>query len=197
MEAFRRVGRAIARRFRYARYFLTARKTSLANLDRLQGCRVLVLCYGNIYRSPFVGQRLRDLLSDSGWEIRTAGFHHKEGRSCEKSFVARAAKLGTDLGSHRSRLVTEGDMAWADLIVIMDGQNRLLLHDMSKEVGRKVVWLGTLLQDARPDVTDPYGLDDELVDGTVARLVQCTDSLVDELRRVSASTIGASRESTV
>ena len=62
MEILSRVGRALARRVTYGRFFLFARRNSHANLRGLSGRNILVLCYGNIYRSPFVGKLLADLL---------------------------------------------------------------------------------------------------------------------------------------
>ena len=185
MALFGRLSRALARRVAYARFFFSARRDSYRNLRLLSGGNVLVLCYGNIYRSPFVARQLTNLLPGSEWHIRSAGFHDKEGRSCDEEFVALAAERGVDLRTHGSRKVAEADLGWADLIVIMDGKNRLMLDEMSTTVGRKVVWIGAWLAGLRPDVIDPYGQTLEKQRLIVERLDQATRNLAERLHSPS------------
>jgi len=184
MGLFSRLGRALARRVAYARYFLFARRDSRRNLSAISGRNILVLCYGNIYRSPFVGRQLADFFAGTEWHVRSAGFHDKENRSCDREFVKLAAKLGIDLQAHGSRQVAEEDLEWADLIVIMDGRNRLMLHEMSTQVGGKVVWIGAWLAGLRADVVDPYGMSQDRIESTVTRLFQSTNALAQELLSV-------------
>lgn len=179
MAIFGRIWRALARRVAYARFFISARRDSHRNLRLLSGQNVLVLCYGNIYRSPFVGRQLADLLAGSEWHVRSAGFHDKEGRSCDEEFVVLAAKRGIELRTHKSRKVAETDLEWADLIVIMDGRNRLMLHEMSTTVDKKVVWIGAWLTGIRPDAVDPYGQTLERQRLIIERLDQATKNLAE------------------
>ena len=181
MKTLSRVGRALARRVTYGRYFLFARRNSHANLRRLSGPNILVLCYGNIYRSPFVGKLLADLLPDGEWSVRSAGFHDREGRTCREDFIELAATAGVDLRDHQSRRVTEDDLEWADLIVIMDGKNRLMLHEMSDTVGKKVAWISAWTSGFRSDVVDPYEMNASAVEDTVRRLTESTAALAREL----------------
>lgn len=185
MTLLGRIHNAVMRRFRYLHYLVRARRDSERNLQALSGRNVLVLCYGNIFRSPFVAARLGERLEGDEWRIRSAGFHEREGRSCDPDFVQMADRYGVDLSLHRSTRVTRGDIGWADVIVIMDGRNRLLLEQFGAEVETKAVWVAAWLGGFRADVEDPYGLPHDQVVQVTARLIRSADQLAARLMRVS------------
>jgi protein-tyrosine phosphatase len=96
--------------------------------------------------------------------------------------VVLAAKRGIELRTHKSRKVAETDLEWADLIVIMDGRNRLMLHEMSTTVDKKVVWIGAWLTGIRPDAVDPYGQTLEKQRLIIERLDQATKNLAEYIQ---------------
>lgn len=181
IAVLRRIADAVIRRARYTRYFFLARRDSQRNLKENQGRNVLVLCYGNIYRSPYVAAKLGSLLPEPDWSIRSAGFHEREGRPGAESFVSLASQCGVQLSEHRSRRVLVGDVEWADLIVIMDGKNRLMLKELAPDADAKVIWLGVWSDDSRPDVSDPYGLPPDEVRQIVERMSRSVNRLVKEI----------------
>ena len=73
----------------YIRYILAkaiARKLSRARLENLKPKKLLVMCYGNIYRSPFVAEYLiAKLGNNSKFEIKLAGFFQSQGENQQKS----------------------------------------------------------------------------------------------------------------
>jgi protein-tyrosine phosphatase len=142
--------------------------------------RVLVMCYGNIYRSPFVAESLRQALPGA-LEVRSAGFHAKIGRPSPEAHVRMSQSVGVDLSSHRSSLVSADDLAWADLIVIMDRHNWARLRDLQAPAD-KLLWLGGLMP-GDVEIPDPYGLSPEAARAVVDRLAACTTSLAGSLRK--------------
>lgn len=84
--------------------------------------RILVLCMGNICRSPYAaGVLAREL---PGREVRSAGFL-EAGRGSPRFATSVAAERGINLTTHRSVRVTQELVDWADLILVMDrGQAR-------------------------------------------------------------------------
>ncbi|PID38973.1 MAG: hypothetical protein CSB49_02795 [Proteobacteria bacterium] len=116
--------------------------------------RVLVLCYGNICRSPYGGIRLQQLAGED-LEVSSAGFHDHIGRPSPDFIVEAAAARGLDVSEHRSRLATQDELDRADLIVLMDQRNHDLLAAMSDSALRKSVWLGAL-GDGGVEIDDPY-----------------------------------------
>lgn len=158
---------------------------------------MLVLCYGNIYRSPFVEARLSSLLEDSEWAVRSAGFYDRENRQCADEFVSLAGLRGVDIKSHRSCRVRQEDIAWADVIVIMDCHNRDLLLALDSASRTKIVWIAAWQPGLRADVRDPFGRPQDKVNVITSRLFQAADSLARELRVVSSGTSGDSHEAKV
>lgn len=142
----------------YAVAVARARRSAQARLARSTVRRVLVVCYGNIYRSPFVESCLNDAGRSIGLCVRSAGFHRREGREVEPAFLDLVlVDFGMDLSAHRSRLLTKEDMDWADLVLIMDGHNYRLMHDQHPTYLDKCIWLGAVTSETPVLISDPYG----------------------------------------
>jgi protein-tyrosine phosphatase len=152
-----RIAASLRRRWRASRALATARRDSESRLGKRPLKRILVICYGNIYRSAFVGVWLRDRLGDRA-EIRSAGFHKVIGRSSPERHVEMSRALGVDLTQHRSALVTVEDLQWADTILLMDRHNWDALVSLGADHD-KLIWLGAL-GPAELEIPDPYRLDD-------------------------------------
>ena len=137
-----------------------ARRTAAERLRDAGIPRLLIVCYGNIYRSPFVERCLRTLGPAMDLQVRSAGFHRREGRQVEADFeeIARE-KFGVDLSDHRSRLLTTDDLDWAQLILIMDGHNYRLMYDLHRDHLDKCLWLGAITPETPVTIADPYGTD--------------------------------------
>ena len=146
--------------------------------------RVLVVCHGNIYRSPLVAVRLRELLGP-GRVITSAGFHPKGDRPSPAEHIEMSARLGVDLSQHRSRVVSDEDFAAADLIVLMDQRNWVSLQRAGADES-KYVWLGAMGPNPM-EIPDPYGLDAALAEAIVKRLLLCTEELAKRLAALATT----------
>jgi len=136
---------------------------------------VLVLCHGNICRSPYVAARLAEH-PVPGREIRSAGFYREPNRPTPDDVQQVARRRGVDLSAHRSRVVTEADLAWADAILLMDHRNHVSLAEAGRHHLGKVLWMGAL--DGRDvEIDDPYGTSDAEIEAVLARLDACTAAL--------------------
>ncbi|HEU4780895.1 MAG TPA: hypothetical protein VFS58_13515 [Steroidobacteraceae bacterium] len=142
------------------------------------GAKVLVVCHGNIYRSPLVAVRLRELLGP-GRVISSAGFHPKGERPSPAAHINMSARLGVDLSQHRSRVVSDADFAGADLIVLMDRRNWVSLKRAEADES-KFVWLGAMGPNPM-EIPDPYEMDAAAAEAVVMRLLLCTDELAKRL----------------
>jgi protein-tyrosine phosphatase len=89
--------------------------------------RVLLVCAGNICRSPTAEAVLRRLGSDHPsvtLEVRSRGTHDwNAGRRAHPAMTRIAAARGYDLSRHTAAQVTADDLAWADDILVMDDEN--------------------------------------------------------------------------
>ena len=154
-----------------------ARRTSRVRVRALRPRRVLVLCYGNIYRSPFVSEALRSGALPHGLVVRSAGFHPKPERQTPAAFVAIAAEHGVMLDAHRSRVIDRELVEWAEAIVIMDRHNWDALRAFGAAAVAKAVWLGAFLDAGSVEITDPYGTDAAVMRPIAARLHAATSGL--------------------
>lgn len=157
-----------------------ARRRSRDNLRRARPRRLLIVCYGNIYRSAFVAAYLKRRLG-GGAEIRSCGFHPVVGRSSPASFVEMAARYDVSLESHRSSVIARDDVDWADVVVLMDRHNWWSLKQLGADE-TKLVWLGAFT-DGDVEIRDPYGLDDREAASILKRMVGASEALGDAIER--------------
>lgn len=173
-----RVLAAVRWRWRCWRAVASARAATESSLSRRGIRRVLVVCYGNIYRSPLVAELIRRRCAGR-IEVRSSGFHPRAGRPSPDRHVAMCAARGIDLSAHRSSVTQPTDVAWADLVVLMDRHNWQALQLIGAR-DERIAWLGAM--DGGPvEIPDPYGLDDESARRVVGRLVECAARLAERL----------------
>jgi len=148
--------------------------------ERLKSVRsVLVLCRGNINRSPVAATRLRDVLIDhpAPPRVRSGGFIPREGRTSSRLSSSVATGLGVDLKEHRSACVHDAWVNEADLIVVMDAQNAEELLAGWPAAKDRVIPLGALDSKGSVEISDPYGGTEEEMRDTYTRIVRCIDHL--------------------
>jgi protein-tyrosine phosphatase len=152
------------------------------NLERGGVGRVLVVCYGNIYRSPFVSVLLQQRLA-AGISVRSAGFHAVPNRPSPARHVRSCDRYGVSLAQHRSCVITQADVEWADLIILMDRLHWAALTTMGARK-EKLVWLGVLSSGA-VEIPDPFNKSDAEADDIVDMLRAATESLIAVINRAS------------
>jgi len=157
-----------------------ARKRSRQVVQRARIGHVLVLCYGNIYRSPFASALLRSILPGTA-SVSSAGFHPNLGRSTPSPFVRLGGQYGVDLANHKSEIVSPDQIAGADIIVIMDRWNWSSLKSTAPGCLGKVVWLGAFGTEADVEIEDPYGKDVSKTRRIARRLSDSTRGLCNQL----------------
>ncbi len=174
-----RLYKALRRRLRAKRALAAARDVSVARIRQGGIKRVLVVCYGNIYRSPFAGISLRQGLP-AEIEVRSSGFHRVAGRPSPDRHVAMSRARNIDLSAHRSSKVTAEDLQWADIVVLMDRHNWGLLDDLGADHS-KLVWLGAF-GPGDLEIADPYELDDAHAQRVLDQLEHASRELAARIR---------------
>ncbi|MCW8934282.1 MAG: low molecular weight phosphatase family protein [Gammaproteobacteria bacterium] len=151
--------------------------SSLTVIRSSQAKNVLVMCYGNIYRSPFVEAYLKSRLSDD-YNIKSAGFFKKSGRTVAQDYIELTKEFGVDLSTHLSNCVYAAQFNWADHILIMDGKNYKLAMQINSDIKKKLVWLGALDSFTDIEIDDPYAKSENEQLNIVKRLVNSSDSYI-------------------
>lgn len=148
---------------------------------------IVVVCTGNICRSPMGEIILRDRLEEEGLDDVTevtscglGGWHVGEG--ADERAVAELQRSGHDGRKHRARQVSEADLN-ADLLVAMDAGHRDAL--IAKGADPERVRLFRSFDDSAPhdaEVDDPYyGTADDFAQAR-ADIESALDGLVQWVR---------------
>ncbi len=136
---------------------------------------VLIICHGNIYRSPLAAALLAARRPDL--EVWSAGFHHRADRRTPAEFTDLVRGLGVDMTRHRSRVVDRALLDTAQLVVIMDRRNAAALRSLGGH--HRVLWLGILVGNA--EIADPYGTAVTVQERIIGELDRATRRLAELL----------------
>lgn len=149
---------------------------------------VLVVCHGNICRSPVAAALLARELAADGIIVNSAGFIGFN-RPAPPDAVAAAERHGLDLAEHRSRLVTADLVRSADLIVVMEASQQRLICERFGRRPAEILVLGDL--DPAPVETrtiyDPVNDGREVFEQVYERIARCVRELVDVLAGAPAN----------
>ena len=161
---------------------LRRRKALEALRARSRPRAVLVVCHGNICRSPLAAALLARELTPRGIEVHSRGFLGFN-RPPPGEAVAAAAPHDVDLADHRSRPLTVELVRSADLIVVMDAAQQRLVCERYGRRRRDIVILGDL--DPEPvesrAIRDPLNESPEVFKQVYARIARCVRELAGAL----------------
>jgi protein-tyrosine phosphatase len=146
--------------------------------------RILVLCEGNLCRSPFAEELLRARLKPNrGFTIESAGLRAAHGSPAPPLAQAAAARHGISLADHRSRPLTAALVESADWILVMDLDQRRRLIAAHRQSAGKVELLARYDPDRRAsiEITDPMFGGDDLFVRVYARIEAAVEGLAAAL----------------
>ena len=147
--------------------------------------RVLMVCLGNICRSPLAEGILKIKSSHLSIQVDSAGTsNYHIGSPPDPRSVDIAMKYGIDISNQKGRQFTVNDFDAFDFIYAMDGSNyKNILALARNENDKKKVDL--ILNLSHPnqnkDVPDPYYGGDKGFENVYKMLDQACDRLIDKL----------------
>lgn len=148
--------------------------------------RILMVCLGNICRSPLAHGLLRSKMAAGEGEVDsagTAGYHI--GEAPDSRMIRTARKHGLDISDLRGRQFVPEDFDRYDRIYAMDESNRQnILQLAQSQVDRQKVDL--ILNELYPGedrtVPDPYYGGDDGFEAVYQMLDRATDKIIQALR---------------
>jgi len=148
--------------------------------------RILMVCLGNICRSPLAQGLLEHKLRKQqlNWEVDSAGTgSYHVGEAPDPRSIAIARKYGIDISRQRARQLRAEDLRQFDRIFAMDQSNYrniLRLSDSASPFAEIDLILNLVYPGENREVPDPYWNDDGF-EQVYQMLHLATDRLLEEV----------------
>jgi protein-tyrosine phosphatase len=117
--------------------------------------RILVVCVGNICRSPMAEVLLRDRLGRPDTQVESAGLAALVGNPVDPLAESVLVEHGLSAASHVARKVSPELIGAADIVLAMDKRHVSAIHAMAPQARGRTFLLGRWQSDLA--IPDPYG----------------------------------------
>ena len=115
---------------------------------------ILVVCVGNICRSPMAEALLKhELREEDGVTVKSAGLGALVGHPASEHSVELMTERGIDISAHRARQIHPDMVRDADLVLVMEAGHKRAIDDADPTARGKVHRLGEW---QGRDIEDPY-----------------------------------------
>lgn len=149
--------------------------------------KILMVCLGNICRSPLAEGILKSKLSSEGFVVDsagTAGYH--VGELPDERSIEVARKYGIDITNQRSRKFTKADFDKFDMIFAMDQNNYadiVALSENEEQHEKVKMILNELYPDENRNVPDPYYGGDQGFENVYKMLDEACEIIASKLEQ--------------
>ncbi|MGH8052672.1 MAG: low molecular weight protein-tyrosine-phosphatase [Stenotrophomonas sp.] len=116
--------------------------------------KVLLVCVGNICRSPAAEVMLRAAVSGRDLEVASAGLAAMAGRPMDATSKALLQEVGLDGSAHKARQIDDELLRWADLILVMELKHLDRIVAVAPHTTGKAFLLGKWQSER--EIPDPY-----------------------------------------
>lgn len=140
---------------------------------------ILVICTGNICRSPTGERLLRKIIP--GMKIDSAGTQGLVGHPADATAVEVAAAHGLSLDDHVARKLTPAMAREYDLIMVMEPEHIEQVTAIAPEVRGKTMLFGQWL--GKKEIPDPYRKSPEAFEHVYCLLEQSSQEWAKRLRK--------------
>ena len=152
--------------------------------------RILLVCTGNICRSPLAAALLERALTErsiEGLGVASAGTGAWDGAPVSEGAYLVGLERGLDLSSHRARLLTRELVEDADLVLTMARHHRARVDELGGEGHVFVLGEYAGRDGDEAEVSDPFGGDLDVYRDTYAELEALIQTAVERIVKEFAS----------
>ncbi|MEM6049394.1 protein tyrosine phosphatase [Erwinia sp. P7711] len=140
---------------------------------------ILVVCVGNICRSPTGERLLKASLPDK--KIASAGLSAMVGKAADGTASSVANEHGVSLDGHIAQQLTSGMCRDYDLILVMEKKHVELVNRINPSVHGKTMLFGHWLN--QQEIADPYKKSREAFEAVYGILENAAQKWVNALSR--------------
>jgi low molecular weight protein-tyrosine phosphatase len=139
--------------------------------------RILVVCAGNICRSPFAAALLSRALPEA--QIDSAGLGALVGEPAAKEMQEAAAAYGVDLSAHRGRQLFRPQLEVADMIFVMEERQREILYMQYPHMFGRVFLLSHFSQGEMKgkEIADPFRKSQDVFNACAQEITMHVESI--------------------
>ena len=140
---------------------------------------VLMVCHGNIIRSPFAARVVKQAVNGSrSLSVASAGLEAVAGRPAHPTAIQLATARHIDLGGHAATRITPELVAKSDLIFVMDIRQLVTLRRRYPEAGPRTFLLTCLAPNTPLEIADPVDGNDAVFHRCFQHITRATDPLI-------------------
>jgi glycosyltransferase involved in cell wall biosynthesis/protein-tyrosine-phosphatase len=142
---------------------------------------VLMVCHGNIIRSPFAARVVKQAINGTGSvSVASAGLEAVAGRPAHATAIELANARRVDLGGHAAARVTRELVARSDLIFVMDIRQLVTFRKRYPEAGQRTFLLTCLAPGTPLEIADPVGGTEVMFHRCFEHITRATSPLIRE-----------------
>lgn len=140
--------------------------------------KILVVCIGNICRSPMGEYLLKEKLPKN-IQVDSAGLGALDGYPADKNSIDIMQEQGVDISGHRARQITQRMISEYDLILVMSDKQKKDITRKFPESSGRVYRIGEW-DDV--NISDPFQKSRSAFEDAFVKIKQGVDNWVDKLK---------------
>jgi protein-tyrosine phosphatase len=142
--------------------------------------KILIVCIGNVCRSPMAECLLREAVADRQISVFSAGLHALAGKPMDSSSQKILGNHGHTSHPHIAHQLEKSHLQQADLVLAMEKSHIEAIHAMAPETRGRVFLIGKW--QGNREIPDPYKQPESMFEHTYTLLYEAVEAWKSRLK---------------